>query len=195
MSELLQVSSGLQDSSQYSGRPQQCCSLDGLDSPSDFQLFQSPFQAFDTVPGVPITIGITVTLVLYSFLSFLARSKYLSFFSTSLIFTLWSTETTKSTIRLVPFFSNYYKVCSSDRNLVICLYFKIPKNFMRFIHWDGFWFVHIAFGNMTRFNFLHSPRWIIFPAQLIQVLYSFCASLLLSLMWLNVSSLSPHNLH
>ena len=40
------VSSGLQDSSQYSGQSQQCCSLNCLDSSSDFQLFQFPFQSF-----------------------------------------------------------------------------------------------------------------------------------------------------
>ena len=39
--ELLQVSSSLQDSSQYSGRSQQCCSLDGLHSSSNFQVLQS----------------------------------------------------------------------------------------------------------------------------------------------------------
>ena len=36
-----QVTSGLQDSYQYSGRPQQCSSLDGLGSTSDLQLSQS----------------------------------------------------------------------------------------------------------------------------------------------------------
>ena len=34
-----QVSSGLYDSSQYSGRSQEFGSLEGLDSSSDFQLF------------------------------------------------------------------------------------------------------------------------------------------------------------
>ena len=43
--EWWQVSSGLQDSSQYSSRPHQCCSLDGIDSSSDFQLFELPYQA------------------------------------------------------------------------------------------------------------------------------------------------------
>ena len=36
--EWQQVSSSLQDSSQYSGRPQQCCSLDGLHSSSNTPL-------------------------------------------------------------------------------------------------------------------------------------------------------------
>ena len=41
-----QVSSSLQDSSQYSGRSQQCCSLDGLHSSSYFQILQSLYQSF-----------------------------------------------------------------------------------------------------------------------------------------------------
>ena len=36
--EWQQVSSSRQDSSQYSGRPQQCCSLDDLHSTSYFQV-------------------------------------------------------------------------------------------------------------------------------------------------------------
>ena len=39
--EWQQVSSSLQDSSQYSGRSQYCCSLDGLHSSSYFQLLHS----------------------------------------------------------------------------------------------------------------------------------------------------------
>ena len=35
-----------QDSSQYSGRSQQCCSLDGLLSSFYFQIFQSLYQSF-----------------------------------------------------------------------------------------------------------------------------------------------------
>ena len=40
------VTASLQDSSQYSGWSQQCCSLDGLYSSFDFQFLQSFFQAF-----------------------------------------------------------------------------------------------------------------------------------------------------
>ena len=39
--EWQQVSSSLQDSSQYSGRSQQCCSLDGLHSSAKFQVLQA----------------------------------------------------------------------------------------------------------------------------------------------------------
>ena len=31
---------------------------------------------------------------------------------------------------------------------------KIPKNFMRLILEDGFWFMHISFRNMVKFQFL-----------------------------------------
>ena len=41
-SEWQQVSSGHQDSSQYSSRSWQCTSLDGFDFPTDFQFLQ-PF--------------------------------------------------------------------------------------------------------------------------------------------------------
>ena len=45
-------------------------------------------------------------------------------------------------------------------------------------------------------NFLHISQWITFPTQSCQVLYSFSANLLHSIiMWLIVSSLSPHSLH
>ena len=43
---------------------------------------------------------------------------------------------------------------------------------------------------------MQNSQWITLPTQLCQILYSFCANLLHSLiMWLIVSSLSPHNLH
>ena len=48
----------------------------------------------------------------------------------------------------------------------------------------------------SNWNFLHISQWIILPTQSYLTLYSFCANLLHSLiMWLIVSSLSPHSLH
>ena len=45
-------------------------------------------------------------------------------------------------------------------------------------------------------NFLHISQWITLPTQSCFALYSFCSNLLHSLiMWLIVSSLSPHSLH
>ena len=57
-----------------------------------------------TVPRAPIIIGTTVTLMFHSFSNFLARSKYLSFFSLSYNFILWSAGTPMSTIWHVFFF-------------------------------------------------------------------------------------------
>ena len=56
-----------------------------------------------TVPKVPITIGIIVTFMFHSFFKSLARSRYLSFFSHSFNFILWSAGTAKSTILQVLF--------------------------------------------------------------------------------------------
>ena len=48
----------------------------------------------------------------------------------------------------------------------------------------------------SNWNFLHISQWITLPTQSYLALYSFCANLLHSLiMWLIVSSLSPHSLH
>ena len=55
-----------------------------------------------TVPKAPITIGTIVTLMFHSFFNSLAKSRYLSFFSDSFSFILWSAGTTKSTILQIP---------------------------------------------------------------------------------------------
>ena len=85
--------------SQYFDRSQQCCSLNGLDSSYDFRLFWSPFQPF----WGPVRLQL-VSLspqMFHSFLSSLARSKYLSLISISLIFTLWFVGTTMSSIQKI----------------------------------------------------------------------------------------------
>ena len=65
----------------------------------------SPFSnPLVTVPNAPITIGIIVTCMFHSFFSYLARSRYLSFFSHSFSFILWSAGTAKSTILQVLYF-------------------------------------------------------------------------------------------
>ena len=57
-----------------------------------------------TVPKAPITIGIIVTFMFHSFFNSLARSRYLSLFSHSFSFILWSAGTAKSTILQILFF-------------------------------------------------------------------------------------------
>ena len=57
--------------------------------------FNSPLVS---VPNAPITIGIIVSFMFYSFFNSLARLRYVSFFSISFSFILWSAGTAKSTI-------------------------------------------------------------------------------------------------
>ena len=57
-----------------------------------------------TVPTAPISIGIIVIFMFHSFFNSLARSRYLSFFSHSFSFILWSAGTAKSTIFKLSFF-------------------------------------------------------------------------------------------
>ena len=56
-----------------------------------------------TVPNAPITIGAIVTFMFHSFFNSRARSRYLSFFSPSFRFILWSAGTAKSTILQIFF--------------------------------------------------------------------------------------------
>ena len=65
------------------------------------RLFNNPLVI---VPNAPITIGTIVTFMFHSFFSSLARSRYLSFFSLSFGFILWSDGTAKSTILQILFF-------------------------------------------------------------------------------------------
>ena len=71
---------GLQDSSQYSSRSQQYCSLDGLDS--------SLSRLLEIVLSTPNPIDFPLTFNFHSFFSSLTRSKYLSIFR-FLWFSLW----------------------------------------------------------------------------------------------------------
>ena len=68
---------------------------------SSSSFFNNPFM---TLPNASITIGITVTFMFHGFFSSLARSRYLSLFSFSFNFTLWSAGKAKYRLRLVHFF-------------------------------------------------------------------------------------------
>ena len=67
------------------------------------------------MPNALITIGTIVTFMFHRFFNSLAKSRYLSFFSLSFRFILWSAGTAKSTILqiLFFFFVDYYEVWSS----------------------------------------------------------------------------------
>ena len=49
---------------------------------------------------------------------------------------------------------------------MICLYRKIPENYVRLILQDGFWFVYKPFGSMVKFQFLAQFPGDPFPTQL-----------------------------
>ena len=132
-----------------------------------------------------------------AFFNSLARSRYLSFFSYSFRFILWSPGTAKSTIlQILRFLLIIVKsgllarlgdcVCMSKSHRSSCVSFS----------WicAGLYKYHLSVR--SNLNFLHIPQWITLPTQSCLVLYSFSANLLHSLiMWLIVSSLSPHSLH
>ena len=150
-----------------------------------------------TMPKAPITIGIIVTFIFHSFFNSLIRSRYLSLFSHSFSFILWSAGTAKSTILQIFFFlliiirsgllaEIRWSVCISKSHRSLCVPFSRTGARLCIYHL-------LAWSNL---NFLHIPQWITLPTQSCLALYSFCANLLHSLiMWLMVSSLSPHSLH
>ena len=71
----------------------------------------SPFSnPFVTVPNAPITIDIIVTCMFHNFFNSLARLRYLSLFSHSFSFILWSTGTAKLTILQVLSFLLSFRV-------------------------------------------------------------------------------------
>ena len=127
-------------------------------------------------------------------MSSLARSRYLSpffaffFFS----FTLWSTGMTKSTIFFLTITRSRrlaeirWSFCISKSQRILCISFSR-------VYSGLYWYHLIVWSNL---NFLHNYWWISFPTQSCQVIYFFALILLHSLiMWLIVSSLSPHNIH
>ena len=151
-----------------------------------------------TLPKASITIGVIVTFIFHSFFNSLARSRYLSFFSHSFSFILWSAGTAKSTILQVLFFFSLiiiksgllieirWSVCMSKSHRSLCVSFSRAG--------AGLCIYHLFVW--PTLNFLHISQWITLLTQSWLVLYSFCANLLHSLiMWLIVSSLSSHSLH
>ena len=121
--------------------------------------FSSPFSnPLVTVPNVPITIGIIVTFMFHSFFNSLARSKYLSFFSHSFGFILFSAGTTKWTILQVLFlFIKFgllaeisWSVCMSKSHRSLCVLFsRIGAGLC--IYYLLVW---------SNLNFLHISQWI-----------------------------------
>ena len=150
------------------------------------------------MPKAPITIGTIVTFTFHSFFNSLARSRYLSFFSLSLRFILWSAGTAKSTILQILFFFFFLLIIIRSGFLVeirwsVCM-LKSHRSLCVSRTGAGLCIYHLFVW--SNINFLHISQWITLPTQSCLALYSFCANLLHSLfIWLIVSSLSPHSLH
>ena len=157
----------------------------------------SPFNnPFVIVPKAPITIGTIVTFMFHSFFNSLARSRYLSFFAHSFSFILRSAGTAKSTILQILFFlliiiqsglldGIRWSVCMLKSHRSLCVSFSRTG--------AGLYIYHLLVW--SNLNFLHISQWITLPTQSCLALYS-RANLQHSLiMWLVVSSLSPHSLH
>ena len=70
-----------------------------------FRTFNNPLF---TEPKAPITIGTIVTFIYLRFFNSLARSRYLSFFSHSFRFILWSAGIANLTMLQILFFVDYY---------------------------------------------------------------------------------------
>ena len=86
-------------------------------------------------------------------------------------------------IRSGPLAEVWWSVCISKSQRMLCVSFSRANS--------GLCKYHLfVWSNL---NFWHSCQLITLPNKSCQVLYSFCANLLHSLMWLMVSSLSPHN--
>ena len=131
------------------------------------------------VPKAPITIGTIVTFMFHSFFNSLTRSKYLSLFSHSFNFILWSAGTAKSTILQVLFFlliiirsgllaEIWWSVCMSKSHKSLCVSFSRTSAGLCIYHL-------LVWSNLT---FLHISLWITLPTQSYLALYSFCANLL-----------------
>ena len=160
------------------------------------RLFNNPLV---TVPNAPITIVTIVTFMFHSFCISLARSRYLSLFALSFRFILWSDGTAKSTTLQILFFFLLLIIMRSDllAGIMWCVcmlksHRSLCESFSR--TGAGLCIYHLLVW--SNWNFLHTSQWITLLTQSYLALYSFCASLLNSLiMWLMVSSLSPHSLH
>ena len=146
------------------------------------------------VQDAPITIGTIVTFMIHSFFNSLAMSRYLSFFSHSFRFILWSAGTAKSTILQILFLlliiirsglltEIRWSVCMLKSHRSLCVSFSRTS--------AGLCIYHLLVW--SNFNHLHICQWISLQTQLGLALYSFCANYCIRLCdW---SFLSPHCVH
>ena len=113
-------------------------------------LFNNPLV---NIPKAPITIAIIATFMFHYFFNSLSRSRYLSFFSHSFRFILWSAGTTKSTI--LPVF--LFLLINIRSGLLVEIRWSVSMS-KCVIFYDRCLVVHIPFIRMVKFKFLaHLP--------------------------------------
>ena len=150
------------------------------------------------VPNAPITIGTVFTFMFHSFFNSLARSRYLSFFyfPSDLFFGPPGQQSRQFynffffllliIMRSGLFAGIRWSVCMLKSHRSLCMSFSRTG--------AGLCIYHLFVW--SNWNFLHISQWTTLRTQSCLALYSFCANLMHSLiMWLIVSSLSPHSLH
>ena len=159
-SEWQQISSNLQDSSQYSNRSQQNCSLDGTHSSSYF--LQSQHQSLVILPSTTITTDITVTLMFHRFFSSLARSKFL------FLFLLSSLVYRECQSPLIGSFFFLLTISRSGHLAEIWWYVYIWKShriLSVLCSWTDSRLCIYHLFVWSNLNFLHNSQWITFPSQ------------------------------
>ena len=160
----------------------------------------SPFSnPLVSVPNAPITIGIIDTWMFHSFFQFPSKILVLILLFTFFQFySLVSRDSKVDNFLLFFFFflliiirsgllaETRWSVCMSKSHRSLCVLFSRTSTGLC-IYYLFVW---------SNLNFMLISQWITLPTQSFLVLYSFCANLLHSLiMWLTVSSLSPHSLY
>ena len=149
------------------------------------------------VPKAPITIGKIVTFMFHSFFNSLARSKYYpSFHILSDLFCDPPGQQSRQFCKFSFFLLIIIRsgLLAGIRSSVYML--KSHRSLCLSFFRTGAWLCIYHLLVWSNRNFLHISQWITLPTQSCLALYSFCANLLHSLvMWLIVSSLSPHSLH
>ena len=151
------------------------------------------------MPNAPITIGTIVTFMFHSFFQFSSKVEVFIF-----LFTFLQIYSVVRRENKVDNFTNFFffllliimrsgllagikwSVCMLKSHRSLCVLFSRTGARLCIYHL----FV------WSNWNFLLISQWTTLPTQSCLALYSFCANLLDSLiMWLIVSSLSPHSLH
>ena len=138
-------------------------------SPPIISMSSSPFnQHLRIVPYAPVTVLPSASCSIV--FSFLAKSAYLSLFSISVIFTLWSARTVKFNIHQVHFL--LLTITRSGRHAEITGSVWISKSQRRlcvyFFKTDSGLCIYYLFV-WSNFSFLHNSQWITLPTRGVMV--------------------------